>query len=192
VKQTFETEAQERARLAKWHPFFAILPREVAPGERRYLEVIERRITWVSSPRPFPFHIRGQNVIEFRAVGAPDREVPDPYKWFRDTPKHKPPAPKSVTWKSDAFIDSFMGLLRGVAMRDINMEPESKITIFHSLAADRWFIVIGNDKNLCRAYDAKQFTDAVIKAADGEISPDDPGVAAIKRYYKDLKNASQP
>lgn len=43
MKFQTETFEEKKARLDRWHDFFAILPREVAPGDNRMLELIERR-----------------------------------------------------------------------------------------------------------------------------------------------------
>jgi hypothetical protein len=42
------TWTEKRANLAKWHRKFAWLPIRVAPHDCRWLEYVERRMTWHS------------------------------------------------------------------------------------------------------------------------------------------------
>ncbi len=81
----FKTESHEEKakRLDRWHDFFAILPREVGPGDIRFLELIERRGEWVT--------VRGMersNHWRFRYRSKKDPFEPEPVK------PHSPPPPR--------------------------------------------------------------------------------------------------
>lgn len=52
MKFSTETLDHKRERLEAWHDFFAIVPREVAPGDFRFLELIERRGEYITPKGP--------------------------------------------------------------------------------------------------------------------------------------------
>lgn len=54
----------EQARLERWHPFFAILPRRVGENDCRWLEWIERKGTIHNSQVMFLFAV--QSVCEWQ------------------------------------------------------------------------------------------------------------------------------
>src|ERR1035441_6674622 len=68
------TRSIENQKLMEWHPFFAIIPRQVAPGEYRCLETIERKGVLMFTQRFIQFG-RGDTdeywIWEYRAKESP-------------------------------------------------------------------------------------------------------------------------
>ncbi len=48
MKLKIESLEERKERLGVWHDFFAFFPREVAPGDLRMFEWIERRGKWIT------------------------------------------------------------------------------------------------------------------------------------------------
>ena len=59
-----ETWEEYKERLSEWHSFFALIPRKVGEHDCRWLEVIERRMTY--HPRPTLLH-KSFWAVEYRA-----------------------------------------------------------------------------------------------------------------------------
>lgn len=85
MKFRTETFEEKKTRLGEWRDFFAIIPREVAPGDMRCFETIQRRDVW-QSPSRLNVGVGGYFKTEYRAKNGPHQ--PDEVK------KMAPPPPR--------------------------------------------------------------------------------------------------
>lgn len=64
---TFE---EKQAARKEWHRWFAWRPVRVGSGDCRWLETIERRISWQPNRATGPFPVSGYWLVDYRAIGT--------------------------------------------------------------------------------------------------------------------------